>query len=203
MGFFSSGNKKTARLHDLDDEQLIVLYSRHYDPECIGVLYERYTHLVFAVCMKYLHNENDAEDIVMLIFEKLIKELRSTRVENFKNWLFTITRNQCLMNLRHNRTVDRYKEINLRKLESEVMESGYGLHHDNEENREESIGNLEAAISLLNDAQQQCIRLFYLEEKSYREVSDATGFSMKEVKSHLQNGRRNLKISLEKHLEHE
>lgn len=201
MQLFNNRKQKQNELKSLSDEQLVARYARKGDSECVGLLYERYTHLVFAVCMKYCKNEEEAEDLVMIVFEKLFDELRKPGIQNFKNWLFTVARNQCLMHIRHSKSVERRKEEVLLALEEEVMESGKSEHLNEGENGEKSMLLLEKGIESLNEAQRSCIVQFYLGEKSYNEVSDSTGYSLNEVKSHLQNGKRNLKIFLEKALQ--
>lgn len=186
-------------MQSLTDEQLVARYARTRDAEYVGQLYERYTHLVFAVCLKYLGNEEEAEDTVMLLFEKLLEELKHARIETFKSWLYIVAKNQCLMQLRHRKTVERSRDTLLKELETGIMESGNEMHLILENSDRDH--QLEKALGQLNEAQRRCIELFYLEERSYHEVSETTGYSMNEVKSHLQNGRRNLKIILEKTLE--
>lgn len=192
---FNSRKQKSEALRQLTDEQLQFRYARSGDIEILGILFERYTHLLFPVCLKYLGNESEAEDTVMLVFERLVEELRKTEVKNFKSWLYTVTRNQCLMQLRHRKTVERSRQEILNELQTEVMESGEDLHLSPDNH---TPGMLLDAIDRLNEAQKKCIQLFYLEEQSYLEVSRITGYSMNEVKSYLQNGKRNLKIILEK-----
>lgn len=195
MGFLNRHKRTTGELQAMSDEQLVFHYHLNKEPDCIGILYERYTHLVFSVCLKYLENEADAEDLTMNIFEKLLSELKITRVENFKGWLFTVTRNECLMHLRKQK---KNTSENLQKLSSDIMESDDDLHLYSGEPVEEKLQHLEQSIEQLNHEQKQCVQLFYLQELSYKEVSEQTGYSMNEVKSHLQNARRMLKIILEK-----
>jgi RNA polymerase sigma-70 factor (ECF subfamily) len=57
---------------------------------------------------------------------------------------------------------------------------------------------LEKCIETLGDEQKQCVKLFYLQEKCYKEITESTGFDMNKVKSYIQNGKRNLKICMEK-----
>jgi len=182
----------------LPDEQLVTLYARTSDKEIIGILYERYTHLLFSVCYKYLGNDADAEDAVMLVFEKLFELLKKTEIQNFKSWIYTITKNECLMQLRHNKSGEKVKEENLKKLDDEVMESVELIHLLPDGDSEHRIRYLETAIGMLSSEQKQCIELFYLNEKSYREVEQLTGYSYNEVKSHIQNGKRNLKQVMER-----
>ena len=195
LRFLKRIHTRENELQRLTDEQLVERYAQTHDTACLGPLFERYTHLVFSVGMKYLGNDAEAEDMVMTVFEKLFEELKRQDVKSFKSWLYTVVKNQCLMQLRHEKSVDRNRQEILRGLESEIMENE-AMAHLVPGNGEEASG-LETAIGKLNEAQRRCIELFYLEERSYKEVADTTGFSMNEVKSHLQNGRRNLKILLE------
>lgn len=192
---FNSRKHKADTLQQLSDEQLVTRYVRSGDTEIMGVLFERYTHLLFPVCLKYLGDEAEAEDMVMLVFERLVDELKKSEVKNFKSWVYTVTKNQCLMQLRHRKTIDRSRHEILQELQSEVMESEEDQHLSPDPHL---TGSLLDAIDRLNDAQKKCIQLFYLEEQSYQEVSGKTGYSMNEVKSYIQNGKRNLKIILEK-----
>lgn len=194
---FRSNRLPNKDLQLLSDEQLVERYASTHDTACLGPLFERYTHLVFSVGMKYLGNDAEADDMVMIVFEKLFEELKRQEIKSFKSWLYTVARNQCLMQLRHEKSVARNTQEILRDLESEVMENETREHLLPGKDGDDGAGLLEEAIGKLNEAQQLCIRLFYLEERSYKEVADSTGFSMNEVKSHLQNGRRNLKILLE------
>jgi RNA polymerase sigma-70 factor, ECF subfamily len=196
LRFFRKDDKK--ELLSLTDEQLVARYASSHDNEIIGILYERYTHLLFTVCYKYLGNDADAEDTVMLVFEKLFVHLKKSEVNNFKSWIYTITKNECLMHLRHRKSGERIIEDNLKKLDSEIMESVELNHLLSAGDGEHRIRYLETAINTLSSEQKQCIELFYLNEKSYREVEQITGFTYNEVKSYIQNGKRNLKQMMER-----
>jgi RNA polymerase sigma-70 factor, ECF subfamily len=196
LRFFRKDDKK--ELLSLADEQLVVRYARTLDKEIIGILYERYTHLLFTVCYKYLGNDADAEDTVMMVFEKLFEQLKKSEIQNFKNWVYTLTKNECLMQLRRKKPSERLIEDNLKKLDSEIMETMLPEHPLSDGNGEHRIRYLETAISVLSSEQKQCIELFYLNEKSYHEVEQITGFTYNEVKSYIQNGKRNLKQMMER-----
>jgi len=185
-------------LNSMTDEQLVARYMETNSSEIIGILYERYTHLLFTVSYKYLGNEADAEDVVMLVFEKLFSLLKKSEINNFKSWIYTITRNECLMQLRHRKTDERAKEESLKKLDTEIMESREPDHLIGGRDGEYRIRYLEMAINQLSAEQKQCVQLFYLSEKSYREVEQLTGYTYNEVKSHIQNGKRNLKLMMER-----
>ncbi len=156
----------------------------------LGPLFKKYMHLVYGVCLKYLKNSEDAKDAVMQIFEKLIATLKDQEIEKFDSWLYVTSRNHCLMQLRSTKRKVDFKE-------GVFMENQYFLHHNNEENLEQDLELLKKGIQTLNKEQKSCITLFYLEKKSYQEISDSTGYNLQKVKSYLQNGKRNLKIFME------
>ena len=147
--------------------------------------------LVFGVCMKYLKDREESKDAVMQLFEYLIDALKKHEVTNFKSWLYVTTRNQCLMQLRKSG-----REVGSENLSYSLVES-VPEEHPNGEGLEEDLVRLENCIDKLRDVQRDCVRLFYLEKKSYAEITELTGHSTKNVKSFIQNGRRNLKICME------
>ncbi len=194
-------SKPADNLKSLTDEQLVNRYRQSHNQDIIGILFERYTHLLFTVSYKYLQNDSEAEDMVMFVFEKLFEELKRTEVQNFKSWLYTLCKNQCLMQLRQQKSNASSKEKMLAQLDEEIMELTTDLHLINAENDEHRIRYLEKALNELKNEQRQCIELFYLNQKSYKEVELITGLTYNEVKSHLQNGKRNLKQIIER-MEH-
>jgi len=174
------------------DQDIIARYKVDQDPEWIGILFERYTHLVLGICLKYLKREEDAKDAVMQIFENLMDDLLNHRVEHFKSWLYTLTRNHCLMELRKVRTADRYHEAELIKLRESIVESSDEKHLNNKRELEHMLEALSIGITMLSKEQSECIELMYLKEKSYKEIASLTGYNLKQVKSYIQNGKRNL-----------
>jgi RNA polymerase sigma-70 factor (ECF subfamily) len=178
------------------DESLLKKYKVSGDLEVLGKLFSGYMHLVYGVCLKYLQNREDARDAVMQIFEKLISETRHHDIKQFKPWLYVLTRNFCLMQLRSRKTTDR--RINNYKLDHvKSVESLLELHPIDKEDADKDLP-LKECIEKLNEEQKICIRLFYYENKCYREIAEYLKMDEKKVKSHLQNGKRNLKICLEK-----
>jgi len=169
-------------------------YRKTGDLQLLGRLYEPYMPLVYGLCLKYYKDEAKSEDAVMQIFESLVSKLRIHEVTNFKSWLYTLARNHCLMDLRTD------SRINTVAIEDYLVESDIFLHQQDSGERipEEQLVLMESCLQELNDEQQRCIRLFYLEQKCYKEVADITGYDLNKVKSHIQNGKRNLKICMER-----
>lgn len=193
MALFKIFGQKT-----LSDENLLLKYKQTKDTKYVGELYQRYTHISFGVCMKYLKNEEDAKDAVMQIFEKLMTDLLKHQVDFFQGWLHTYLRNYCLMQLRKPKKTSHFSNEQELNNSSAVVETQDEQHLEEKEILEENIERLEAAIGQLKDGQKQCVELFYLEEKSYEEITDITGYDYKKVKSYIQNGKRNLKILMSK-----
>jgi len=176
----------------LSDEELVHRYRNSHDTAYIGELYVRYTHLVYGVCLKYLHNDADAQDAVMQVFEKLIKELKKHHIETFKPWLHTVVKNHCMMHFRKEATVTK-KETELKNNIKASVESTGIDHLDSEDEKELMVLYLSTGMESLREEQRTCVEMFYLREMSYQQISEQTGFSMNEVKSYIQNGKRNLK----------
>lgn len=178
-----------------DDLRAISQFKKTGDMQVIGVLYKKYMHLVYGVCLKYLKNREESQDAVMQIFEKLVEKLRTQDIDNFKSWLYVLTKNHCLMYLRsaQHKNLQKHKDIT----ETHV-ESGPLLHHNDEPLLEDDLQSLEKCIETLQNEQKRCVELFYLQNKSYKEVEDITRYGLNKVKSYIQNGKRNLKICMDK-----
>jgi RNA polymerase sigma factor (sigma-70 family) len=177
---------------DISDQELLQRYYAENNNEWLGVLLQRYTVLLLGVCMKYLKNEEDVKDSVQQVFFKVINDLPKYKVEFFKSWLYMVTKNHCLMKLR-----DKGKytsEINEQLMAT--PEETEGLAKATE--KEISLSNMEQALNQLNPEQKHCVTLFYLQKQSYQQIAGVTGFSVMQVKSHIQNGKRNLKILMQR-----
>jgi len=178
-------------------EELLAEFRSGGDLEVLGELYSRYLHLVYGVCLKYLKNNEEAKDGVMQIFEKLIIEIPKHNIENFRSWLHVVTKNYCLMQLRSDRS-EKEKFSEWLNDPAIFMETVTDLHPLDEDDDLRSMDSaLEDCIERLKVEQKKCIRQFYFENRCYNEIASYLGLNEKKVKSHLQNGKRNLKICLE------
>ena len=182
---------KTDKYKNTDDLQLLQYFYNDKNNEWLGILLQRYTLLLLGVCMKYLKNEEEAKDAVQQVFLKVITELHKYKVDYFKSWIYMVAKNHCLMKLRDKG-----------KIPVEINEEIHGTSEDMEEikkqlEKDQLFTSMETALQLLNREQQQCITLFYFDKKSYQEITASTGYTMLQVKSFIQNGKRNLKLMLE------
>ncbi len=179
------------------DEDLVAEYQKDGSLEVLGVLYERYMPLVYGVCLKYLKNRANSQDAVTQIFELLIEQVSKHEIKTFKSWLYGVSRNYCLMQLRSQQT-QKSKMIVLS--DTSFMENNMEAHHTNEESLvlDQKTKALNACLATLKDLQRKCVEAFFFEEKCYQEIADEVQIDEKQVKSSLQNGKRNLKICLQK-----
>lgn len=181
-------------IQQLTDQELLQRFKTDQNSEWIGVLFDRYALLLLGMCMKYLKNEEDARDAVQQIFLKVLSDVNKHEIQFFRAWIYQVAKNYCLMQLRQHH--GKYRE--------EITDKHAGeLAADPEEKRvhEEKdllLQDMEQALNYLNPEQKICVELFYLQKKSYQEIADQTGFSLLQVKSYIQNGKRNLKLILEK-----
>ncbi|MBS1530185.1 MAG: sigma-70 family RNA polymerase sigma factor [Bacteroidetes bacterium] len=190
MNFF----RRTVKPQNYDDDALLEIYRQGGDISVLGNLFERYMPVIYGVCLKYLKDEEAAKDAVMGIFEELIIKVKQHEVKQFRGWVYVLSRNYCLMQLRSEKKTE---AISL----DEIVEFTPFLHPEENDNKEQTLKALERCMQRLIDGQRKSVNLFYLEEKCYKEVAEITGYSMNDVKSYIQNGKRNLKICLEKNRE--
>jgi len=174
-----------------DDHVLVQLYRKEGNIDTLGELYNRYMELVYGVCLKYMKEPEDAKDCVINIFEELIIKLKKYEVDNFKGWLYQLAKNHCLMKLRG-------KKNQPYVIDADIMHLQENIHLDGVMEKETQLNTMEYCIEQLPHEQKQAIELFYLKEKCYKEIADSTHTDINKVRSFIQNGRRNLKICMEK-----
>ena len=178
----------------ISDQELLEQFYNTHDNRLLGTLLQRYTLLLLGVCMKYLKNEELAKDCVQHIFLKAISELHKYRVEHIKSWLYKIACNHCLTLLR-----DRHEST--RELSETIAAEDELFAKANSIRKDAMLTYMEEALDQLSAEQKTCVTLFYLQKKSYTEISAITGYTMMQVKSHIQNGKRKLKQLIEKKLQ--
>ena len=183
---------KNIRNTPLTDKELVALYKQSEDLAVLGELYQRYMELVYGVCLKYFKESETAKDSVMQIFEELVLKLKKHEVENFKGWLHQLAKNHCLMQLR------KPKNLKTVEMKIELVQSEENMHLNGALEKEENFKKLEYCLDTLTDEQRQAIKLFYLDGKCYNEIVEITGQEWNQVRSLIQNGRRNLKLCMER-----
>ena len=190
---YKHSETKRQSLSQLSDEELIALLNDQTYNEIINEIFNRYSYILYGLCYKYLKNTEERKDAVQSIFEKIFTDLGNHSVRNLKSWLFVVAKNYCLMQIRKKQvetkelTAENSSHVLLKLYEEEI-----GQKNENDE-MENHVSELLRCIDKLSSQQSICINLMYLDDKSYKEIADITGFSLNEVKSHIQNGKRNLR----------
>ena len=190
--------KKTKQL---TDAELIGLYKSSDDTFYVGELFQRYSHLIAALAFKYLKDSDETEDAVMDVFEIMTRDLRTHEVKNFNAWIYSVTKNHSLK-LKRKKNKEREQEDSLKYNGHDLFGTTTDEDRERAVNKDRQLTELEEALKGLSEEQKRCVELFYLNNKSYAEVAEETGYTMKQVKSYLQNGKRNLKGHLTKHNEY-
>lgn len=177
----------------MDEKERLAYYKQTGSLQVLGQLYSPYMSLLYGVCYKYLQDQEQSEDAVMQIFEELIDKLKVHEVANFKSWLYVYARNYCLMQIRRDKNTRHVDiEANLHEAEQQVVQT------NKVDWEEQDFNKLETCLSGLNSGQEQCVRMFYLEQKCYKDIVEETGYELNKVKSYIQNGKRNLKICMDR-----
>lgn len=177
---------------DLTDEELLERFRTDENSEWIGILFDRYAILLLGMCMKYLKNEEDARDSVQQIFLKVLAEINKHKVQFFRAWIYQVARNHCLMQLRHKSQV-RQEEVSEKHLNNPADQEDDKARFVEKDNL---LENMQHALEQLNPEQRVCVKLFYLQKLSYQDIASQTGYTLLQVKSYIQNGKRNLKLLL-------
>ena len=173
------------------DQELVQQYKAGGNMNTLGELYNRYMELVYGVCLKYVKEPEEAKDCVISIFEELITKVKKYDIDNFKGWLYQLTKNHCLMKIRGNKKIPVH-------VDADFMHLSENNHLDTVMEKEQHLNNMELCIEQLPDEQKKSIQLFYVEEKCYKDISEITNTDINKIRSFIQNGRRNLKICMEK-----
>ncbi len=185
MNWFKSKNT------DLSDAELLQRIKKEPSGEWASILFSRYIEMIYGVSLKYYKDSERSKDATMSIYEKYTQKVQTHNIDNFKSWLYVLVKNDCLEKLRKSsREREKIKQDPF--MQSEVI-----FHPYDEDNTEETLTHLEECIKGLKEDQKKCIELFYLEKKSYQEITDLMKLEWKKVRSLIQNGRRNLKICIE------
>jgi len=185
---------KNIQRSTASDEELVNAYKNTGDLSILSELYQRHMDLLYGVCLKYLKDPENAKDAVLNIFEELISKLLKHEVANFKGWLYKLSRNHCRMILRSD------KKFSKVTFDVSLMQNEDTVHLNGELDNEEHINQLYYCLGQLVEEQKKVMEMFYLESKCYNEITTLTGLEWNKVRSFIQNGRRNLKICMDKQL---
>jgi RNA polymerase sigma factor (sigma-70 family) len=191
LSFLTNISPNAGASDNPEDQELVAAYQSSSDLKILAQLYQRYLDLLYGVCLKYLGEAESAKDAVMDIFEELAQKLLKHEVTYFRGWVYTLAKNHCLMKLRSS------SRLKISSFDPDHMQTAEELHLNDRVRKEEQLGQLSKCIETLSTDQRAVVELFYLQNKCYKEIETITGLQWNKVRSHIQNGRRNLKLCME------
>ncbi len=177
------------------DEELLKHYKQSGNKELFADLFKKHVSVVYGTCLFYLQDKDEAQDATMQLFEKLLLDIHNREIDNFKGWLSFVVRNHCISIIRKNKSttkhISSYYEFEYHEPTIEAEEKINAISDDM------MLDNMKHCLPKLKENQRVCVELFYLKNKSYQEIAHETNFTLNEIKSYIQNGKRNLKLLLE------
>lgn len=180
------------------DEELLKAYKQTGNKELFADLFKKHVSVVYGTCLFYLQDKAEAQDATMVLFEKIMVEINKNEIQHFKGWLSFVVRNHCISLIRKNkvqtRNIKSYYEFEYQDPNAQTEEKINTIDDDL------MLENMKQCLPKLKENQRICVELFYLKDKSYQEIANETTFALNEIKSHIQNGKRNLKLLLEEQI---
>ncbi|MBK8366392.1 MAG: sigma-70 family RNA polymerase sigma factor [Bacteroidetes bacterium] len=177
------------------DEELLKHYKQSGNKDLFADLFKKHVSVVYGTCLFYLQDKDEAQDATMQLFEKLMLDINNREIDNFKGWLSFVVRNHCISIIRKNKSqsknIKSYYEFEYEDANYETEEKINAVSDD------VMLENMKQCLPKLKENQRLCVELFYLNNKSYQDIANQTGFTLNEIKSYIQNGKRNLKLLLE------
>ncbi len=179
----------------VNDEDLLLQYKQSGDKDLFADLFKKHVTTVYGTCLFYLQDKDEAQDATMVLFEKLMLDISTREINNFKAWLSFVVRNHCISLIRKSKTASKNKKS---YYEFEMEETSYEAEEKIQSVSDDVLlQEMKNCLPRLKDKQRICVERFYLQNKSYQDIADETGYSLNEIKSHIQNGKRNLKLMIE------
>lgn len=177
------------------DEELLKHYKQSGNKDLFADLFKKHVSVVYGTCLFYLQDKDEAQDATMQLFEKLMLDINNREIDNFKGWLSFVVRNHCISIIRKNKSQNK----NIKSYyEFEYEDANYETEEKiNTVSDDVMLENMKQCLPKLKENQRLCVELFYLNNKSYQDIANQTEFTLNEIKSYIQNGKRNLKLLLE------
>lgn len=183
------------------EEKLFIKNLIKGDPGAYNTLLNDYQQKVFATCISFVPNKEDAEDVAQEVFLEVFKSIKKFKGNSkLSTWIYKITTNKCLEFIRKKNTKKRFafmqvilgNEIPLDKTNYFTEINNPGIILENKEKTE----TIYKAINTLPESQRVVFTLAKLDGKSYQEIVEITGKSLASVESIMFRAKKNLKAKL-------
>ena len=159
--------------------------------EAFELLLDRYQHKAFRLAYSMLGDEASAEEMAQDTFLQIWKALPSFRGDaSLSTWVYAITRNRCLTGRK------KLRERQAVSIEEPGVKAAVDSWLASKPEGTERLPDSAMLLAQLSPPYREALRLFYLEEKSYEEVSAMLGLPIGTVKTYLHRARKQLAGSL-------
>lgn len=172
-------------LKTLPDTSLIEKFKATGDNEYFSEIFRRHKKKLFEVCFRFSGHVAIAEELTQETFTKAFTNIDQFSGGNFYSWLFAIAKSVCI------------NDLNKRIRENRKIQEGAVEEQNDLERSIVLASHVKTILNGLDPNQRICLKLFYIEGYSYKEVAQITGLSEEMVKSYMQNGKRNFEIQWE------
>lgn len=156
------------------------------------LLYKRHSGKMFALCLRYVRNREEAEDVLQDGFVTVFKNIQNFRRDgSFEGWIRRIIVNTALMHIR-----SRKKDLNF----SDLDEVGNNYHPQSHFDTISQINanELLKMLETLPDGYRVVFNLFAIEGYSHKEIGEMLGINEGTSKSQLSKARNYLQDCLQK-----
>jgi len=160
----------------MQSELNLIQKLKNQDPVAQKVLYDKYSPLFYAICLRYVKNEVEAEDILVESFYKIFKKIDQFRGNgSFEGWMKRIVINQALMQIRKNSNLNLHVEL----------EKAYSVKSEAEIIDNINYQEILKLIKELPTGYKTVFNLYVIEGYKHREIAEILNISINTSKSQL------------------
>jgi len=157
--------------------------------QAFSFLVEKYQKLVYTLALKLLKKPEEAEEMAQDTFIKAYQKLDSYEGKSkFSTWLYSITYNACISELRKRRI--EFKSLDDRQISDQDEQKMHDYYRETKKEDQEKYLNL--ALEKLPEDDQVLVTLYYYENQSMDEISVITGLTVSNVKIKIHRARKRM-----------
>lgn len=169
------------------DEEVLIQKCRKSDRQAQKELYNKYSSKMFGICLRYVKDSAQAEDVTITAFVKIFKKIDQFKADgSFEGWIRRIVVNESLGYIRKNKSM--YLEVDIEMADREPDYSSL--------NNQLEAEDLMTLVQELPTGYRTVFNLYAIEGYSHKEIADELGVSVNTSKSQLSRARALLQKQL-------
>ncbi len=182
------------------EDQYYIEAVRNGNVQAFSVLVEKYQRLIYTLALKLLKKPEDAEEMAQDTFIKAFQKLDTYEGKSkFSTWLYSITYNGCISELRKRRI--EFKSLDDRQISDQDEQKMHDYYRETKKEDQEKYLNL--ALEKLPEDDQVLVTLYYYESQSMDEISMITGLTVSNIKVKIHRARKKMYALLHEMLKEE